>query len=185
MSPTKALQLARIILTRQELPASVFVPGTLLFVLLSKFRNIAMKPASAVALTIALLLSAPATASTAAKFGTAQEAKALLNRAVAAVKSNVVKALTMFNNGQNGFKDRDLYVLCANAKDGSITASPSSNGKSLNHFGPGQTVMQTAEEGKVSEITYFWPRPGTIKPLKKHTFYTKIGGQICGVGYWE
>jgi len=144
-----------------------------------------MKPASAVALTIALLLSAPTTASTAAKFGTAQEAKALLNRAVAAVKSNVVKALTMFNNGQNGFKDRDLYVLCANAKDGSITASPSSNGKSLNHFGPGQTVMQTAAEGKVSEITYFWPRPGTIKPLKKHTFYTKIGGQICGVGYWE
>ena len=127
--PSKALHLARIILTRQELPASVFVPGTLLFVLLSKFRNIAMKPASAVALTIAVLLSAPATASPAAKFGTAQEAKALLSRAVAAVKSNVVKALTMFNNGQNGFKDRDLYVLCANAKDGSITPHQAAMGR--------------------------------------------------------
>ena len=134
--PLESIPLSENYLTQQELPASVFVPGTLLFVLLSKFRNIAMKPASAVALTIAVLLSAPATASPAAKFGTAQEAKALLSRAVAAVKSNVVKALTMFNHGQNGFKDRDLYVLCANAKDGSITASPSSNGKSLNQLDP-------------------------------------------------
>ena len=45
--------------------------------------------------------------------------------------------------------------------------------------------MQTATEGKVREITYWWPRPGSIKPLKKHTFYTKVGDQICGVGYWE
>ena len=50
----------------------------------------------------------------------------------------------MFNNGESGFKDRDLYVLCANASDDTITASP-----------------------------------------MKHTFYTKIADQICGVGYWE
>ena len=35
------------------------------------------------------------------------------------------------------------------------------------------------------EITYWVARPGSIKPLKKHTFYTKVGDQICGVGYWE
>jgi hypothetical protein len=91
----------------------------------------------------------------------------------------------MFNNGQNGFKDRDLYVVCANTKDGTITASPSSNGKSLKDFAPGRKVMETATEGSVKEITYLWPRPGTIKPLMKHTFYTKVSDQICGVGYWE
>jgi hypothetical protein len=60
----------------------------------------------------------------AAKFGTAEEAKAMLERAVAAVKEDKVKALNMFNNGEGGFKDRDLYVWCANASDGIVTAQP-------------------------------------------------------------
>jgi hypothetical protein len=55
----------------------------------------------------------------------------------------------------------------------------------LNDFPPGKNVMKTATEGEVRETTYWWPRPGSIKPLKKHTFYTKVGDQICGVGYWE
>jgi len=46
-------------------------------------------------------------------------------------------------------------------------------------------MPQAATEGQVKEITYWWPRPGSIKPLKKHTFYTKVADQICGVGYWE
>jgi len=127
----------------------------------------------------------PAIPSQAADFGTAEEAKAMLARAVSAMKKDEGQALAMFNNGGSGFKDRDLYVLCANASDGTITASPHNNGSKLTAFPPGQKVMQTATEGKVREITYWWPRPGSIKPLKKHTFYTKVGAQICGVGYWE
>jgi hypothetical protein len=57
------------------------------------------------------------------QFGTAEEAKALLERAVAAVKEDKTKALDMFNNGEGGFKDRDLYVWCANASDGIVTAA--------------------------------------------------------------
>jgi hypothetical protein len=106
----------------------------------------------------------------AAEFGTAEEAKAMLDKAVSAVKSDEQKALAMFNKGQGGFKDRDLYVLCAKASDGTITASPSSNGKNLKDFAAGRRVMGTAAEGKVSEITYLWPRPGSITRLKKHTF---------------
>ena len=136
-------------------------------------------------ISTALILLWPAITSQAAEFGTAEEAKAMLARAVTAVKNDEPKALAMFNNGASGFKDRDLYVLCANASDGTITASPHNNGSKLTAFSPGQTVMQTATEEKVREITYWWPRPGSIKPLKKHTFYTKVGDQICGVGYWE
>jgi hypothetical protein len=55
----------------------------------------------------------------AADFGTAEEAKAMLERAVTAVKEDKAKALDMFNNGEGGFKDRDLYVWCANASDAS------------------------------------------------------------------
>jgi acetaldehyde dehydrogenase (acetylating) len=136
-------------------------------------------------ITTALILLWPAITPQAAEFGTAEEAKAMLSRAVTAVKNDKPKALAMFNTGASGFKDRDLYVLCANASDGTITASPHNNGSKLTAFSPGQKVMQTATEGKVREITYWWPRPGSIKPLKKHTFYTKVDDQICGVGYWE
>ena len=55
----------------------------------------------------------------AAEYGTADEARAMLERAVAAVKSDKAKALDMFNRGEDGFRDRDLYVFCANASDGS------------------------------------------------------------------
>jgi hypothetical protein len=133
----------------------------------------------------ALLLLWPSITTQAAEFGTAEEAKAMLARAVTAVRNDERKALAEFNNGASGFKDRDLYVLCANGSDGTITASPHNNGSKLTAFSSGQKVMQTATEGKVREITYWWPRPGSVKPLKKHTFYTKVGDQICGVGYWE
>jgi len=71
---------------------------------------------------ILVLFSASSVA--AADFGTAEEAKAMLERAVAAVKEDKAKALDMFQKGEGGFKDRDLYVFCANASDGIITAHP-------------------------------------------------------------
>ena len=81
----------------------------------------------------AVILVLSTTASVwAADFGTAEEAKAMLERAVAAVKEDKAKALDMFNNGEGGFKDRDLYVWCANASDGIVTAQPYMNrGKQL------------------------------------------------------
>jgi len=47
----------------------------------------------------------------------------MLNKAVAAVQEDKAKALDMFNKGEGGFKDRDLYVFCANASDGIVTAT--------------------------------------------------------------
>jgi hypothetical protein len=60
----------------------------------------------------------------AAQYGTAEEAKAMLGRAIAAVKQNEANALEHFNKGDGGFRDRDLCVLCANASDGIIAAHP-------------------------------------------------------------
>ena len=128
----------------------------------------------------------------AADFGTAQEAKAMLERAVAAVKEDKAKALDMFNKGEGGFKDRDLYVFCANASDGIITAQPYMNkGKQLRdiqgmHGGSlGETLMQNATEGTIKETTYWSPRHPTGELLEKTVFYTKAGDQICGVGYYK
>ena len=143
----------------------------------------------------ALILVLSTTASVwAADFGTAEEAKAMLERAVAAVKEDKAKALDMFNNGEGGFKDRDLYVWCANASDGIITAQPYMNrGKQLRdikgkHDAPfGETIMQNATEGTIKETTYWWPHSGTDKPgdLEKTALYTKVGDQICSVGYYK
>ena len=132
-----------------------------------------------------------ATSVPAAQFGTAEEAKAMLDRAVAAVQKDKANALDMYNKGEGGFKDRDLYVFCANASDGTITAHPALKGEHLQDikgkkgFPLGQEIMRTATEGKINEVTYWWPRPGSDEPLEKHTFFTKVGDQDCGVGYYK
>jgi hypothetical protein len=150
-------------------------------------RNLAFVVGYAVILVLSTAASVAA-----AEFGTADEAKAMLDRAVAAVKEDETKALDMFNKGQGGFKDRDLYVFCANASDDIVTAHPYGNkGKQLKEiFGKkdyplGQEIMEKATEGTIKEVTYWWPRPGSDKPLQKTAFYTKVGDQICGVGYYK
>ena len=55
------------------------------------------------------------------QFATADEAKALLEKAIAAVKEDKAKAFEMFATGESGFKPKDLYVWCANASDGILT----------------------------------------------------------------
>ena len=124
--------------------------------------------------------------------GTAAEAKAMLEKAVAAVKADKAKALAMFQNGEGGFKDRDLYAFCANAGDGAFTAHPTLVGKKLQDLADkagkvfGAEIMKVAAEGKVAEVSYMWPRPGAdTAPVEKVTFVTKAGDQICGVGYYK
>ncbi len=96
----------------------------------------------------------------------------------------------MFNKGEAGFKDRDLYVFCANASDGALTAHPTMKGERLQDitgkkgFPLGREMMQKAVKGTIKSVTYWWPRPGTNTPLAKTSFYTKVEDQICGVGYY-
>ena len=149
------------------------------------FRNVAF-----VAVYGAVLL-VTAASTQAAQYGTPEEAKAMLDKAVAAVKADKTKALDIFNKGESGFKDRDLYVFCANASDGILTAHPQLKGEQLKDirgkkgFPLGREIMRTSTEGKVNQVTYWWPRPGSDKPLEKHTSFTKVGDQICGVGYYK
>jgi hypothetical protein len=151
-------------------------------------RNLAFAIGPAAVLVLFLSTSRPAAQ---AQFGTEAEARAMLNRAVAAVKENKEKALETFNKGEGGFKDRDLYVFCANASDGTLTAHPHLKGEHLQDivgkkgFPLGKVIMETATEGKIDQVTYWWPRPGSDKPLEKHSFYTKVADQTCGVGYYK
>jgi cytochrome c len=60
---------------------------------------------------------------TAQQLGTEDEARTMLNRAIAALKSSEVAALSKFNDQNNKqFHDRDLYVFCFNMSDGKVTS---------------------------------------------------------------
>jgi hypothetical protein len=56
----------------------------------------------------------------------------------------------IFNRGEGGFKDRDLYVFCANASDSVQTAHPTGLGarlkdfKDVKGFAFGEEIMRTA-----------------------------------------
>jgi hypothetical protein len=131
--------------------------------------------------------------------GTADEAKAMLTKAVAAVKADKAKALDMFNKGEGGFKDRDLYVFCANTSDGKIVAVLSNpNAKQLigtdtrtlkdstgKAFGEELYAGEQKPEGQFTEVTYLFPRPGADPtPVKKVSLVTRVGDLGCGVGYY-
>lgn len=138
-------------------------------------------------LAAGLLLSGLSQAS---DFGSAAEARAMLEKAVAAVKADKAKALDQFAKGEGGFKDRDLYPFCG-GPDGHFTAHPTLTGKSLKDLRDksgkalGEALYQTAAEGKVGEVAYMWPRPGSTEPVQKLSYVTKVGDQVCAVGYYK
>src|SRR5271155_4652020 len=77
----------------------------------------------AAAATISLIALSPA--AFAQQYGTPDEAKAMLMKAVAAVKADEAEALDIFNKGEGGFRDRDLYVFCNTISDGKgVAPSP-------------------------------------------------------------
>ena len=126
------------------------------------------------------------------QFGTAAEARAMLDKAVAAVRADKNKALAAFNAGTDGFKDRDLYPFCADASTGTFTAHPSLRGTQVrdlkdaagNAFGE-QILRAGTAEGQVNEVSYSFPRPGTTAPAPKVSYVTKVADQVCAVGYYK
>jgi Single Cache domain 2 len=142
---------------------------------------------------LALLSSA----SSAQQSGTAAEAKAMFERAVAALKTEFkATALSEFNDKNNNkYHDRDLYVFCLNMSDGKITATANQAlmGTDIRTIKAkddsfGQRIYDamkgTPEEG-VATVDYNFPKPGTTEPLPKQSFVTRVGDQGCGVGYYK
>ena len=131
-------------------------------------------------------------ASAQAQSGTAAEAKAMLDKAVVAVKADKAKALAMFLKGEGGFKDRDLYPFCFNIADGiTVAAPPAVLGKDVRTLKDstgknfGAEIYSAAKDGPYTEVSYNFPRPGETTPVAKVSFVTKVGDLGCGVGYYK
>jgi hypothetical protein len=153
----------------------------------------------AVASAAVLTLSPTAFAQQPGQFGTADEAKAMLVKAIAAVKADKTKALDMFNKGEGGFLDRDLYPFCSNLSDGKTVAISNPNAKQLlgtdartltdptgKVFGMELYAAGQKSEGQITEVSYMFVRPGPdTKPAPKVSFVARAGDIYCGVGYYK
>ena len=144
------------------------------------------------------LLSVPllwnVTLASAQTTGNAAEAKALLEKAVAALKANEADALAKFPKPDGGFRDRDLYVYCFNTTNGRFTAhvnlalvgtdvrtfKDAKDGSPL-----GQKIFDSVKEGTFTTVAYNFPKPGGTEAVPKEAYVTKVGNQGCGVGYYK
>jgi hypothetical protein len=125
----------------------------------------------------------------------ATAAKAMLEKAAAAVKADKAKALDMFNKGEGGFfiKERDLFPFCFGIGDGQIVATQTKQalGKDVRTFKDktgkafGQELYD-AKEGQISEVNYQFARPGADQtPVPKVSFVTRVADLGCAVGYYK
>jgi cytochrome c len=126
------------------------------------------------------------------QLGTVDQARAMLDRAISALKSNEATALSEFNDPNNKqFHERDLYVFCYDISDGKITAyeSPALLNIDVRTLAlqddpigkRAYDAIENAPEGSIVTIDYKFPKPGTTEPVPKQTLETRIGNQACGV----
>jgi hypothetical protein len=128
------------------------------------------------------------------QFGTAEEARAMLDRAITALKADETGALRAFSDPKNKqFHDRDLFVSCFDTSNGKFTVFPGPGMVGIDvrtfKFGDdpiGQRAfdaIQGTPEGAVAAMDYDFPKSG--KPATKQSLETRIGKQGCGVAYYK
>ena len=145
----------------------------------------------------ALLLASASFANDDDNLRTADQAKAMLTKAVAAVKADKAKALDTFNKGEGGFQDGNLYVSCFNISDGKLIATGSASLKK--RLGDDARAFKDADgnplkfdvvaqkpEGEITVMDIKLQKPigDDKKPEPKEIFATKVNDLICGVGYY-
>jgi hypothetical protein len=123
------------------------------------------------------------------------EAQAMLSKAVAAVKANQSQAIEMFNAGQGGFLEGDLFPFCFRLSDGKTVATQlkqrlgddvrTAKGPTGKAFGQELYAAAQKPEGEITEVSYVITRPGSDLPVEKVSFITRVGDLGCGVGYYK
>jgi signal transduction histidine kinase len=127
-------------------------------------------------------------------------AQAMLAKAVAAVKADKAKALDMFNKGEGGFLQGDLYPFCFNAGNGVIVAEGNPTARRLlgtdvraltdptgNVYGQKLYAAAQKPEGQITSVSYEFQKTGgnNTVPVPKESFVTRVDDLGCGVGYYR
>ena len=146
------------------------------------------------ALVLAFAL-APSLGAVAAEHGTAQEAKAMVERACAYLRAvGPEKAFAAFMDPANkDFHDRDLYVF-VRSMDGNTVAhgvnkamightsleSKDADGKLYN-----KEIMETAISKGSGWVDYRWPDPVDRKIEQKSSYVQKESNYVIGAGFYK
>ncbi len=136
---------------------------------------------------------APAVAALAGDRGTADEAKALADRAVAYMKDvGPEKAFAAFDDPKGQFVDRDLYVF-VRSMDGNTVA----HGANMGMIGHTNLSLRDAD-GKLYNkemidlasskgsgwVDYRWVNPVDKKIEPKSSYIERAGDYVVGVGFY-
>jgi hypothetical protein len=110
------------------------------------------------------MLAGSAASSAEPQLASAADGKAMLERAIAALKANETAALKAFNDEKN----KELKI-------------PPNDPVGQRAY----DAVAKAPEGEFVTFTYDFPKPGTKATALKETLETRVGKQACGVSYFK
>jgi len=147
-----------------------------------------------IAVTIAAAAALLATGVYAGEMASTAEAKAMSERAQAAVNSmGRDQAFAAFADPKGGFQAKDLYVFCMDL-DGVMlmhAVKPQLNGKNLKSFNKYgdelfEDMIEVAAESGRGWVDYKWPYPGSDEIREKSSYVMmNSAGFFCGVGAYK
>lgn len=130
----------------------------------------------------------------AADMATPDEAKALSQKAQAAVNDmGSEKAFAVFGKADGGFQDKDLYVFCMDLEGTMLSHAKKPNlvGKNLldfNKYGDElfKDMIAVAKDSGEGWVDYKWPYPGSEEVKDKASYIlTNNEKFFCGVGAYK
>ena len=144
-------------------------------------------------LVTSLLLGSLSTA-WAAETGSADEAIALVKKAIASMKTNgPEKTFADINNPKGPYVDRDLYIFVSEIGANTMAhgANPRMVGKSMGELKDADGKFFVREFLKVAEakgsgwVDYKWTHPTTKELVQKSTYVEKYDKYLFGCGIYK
>ncbi len=145
---------------------------------------------------LALLLGNGGVCTAAEGTGSAKEAKAMVQRAVAYLKTNGPGvAFPAFSDPKGKFVDRDLYIWVADANDNMQCVAHGVGaqliGRDLMEFKDSdgkpfiREIHQLAKRKNSGWVDYKWFRPATQRIEQKSVYFEKVDHYIVACGYYK
>lgn len=144
-----------------------------------------------VAVLSSLFLILPACA---ADHGTAQEAEAMVKKAISYMKTKGAEAAyPEFNNPKGSFSDRDLYIFVLDLSGKTLAhgSNPKLIGKNISTLRDVdnkafiEEMLAVAKSKGQGWVDYKWPHPTTKAIEAKSTYFEKSGDVVVGCGIYK
>ena len=126
--------------------------------------------------------------------GSAAEAKALLDKAVAYYKADgQPKAFAAFNDAKGAFVNKDLYIfaldmngkILAHGANASLIGRDMMGAKDADGKLFMKEMVGVANDKGKGSIDYKWENPKTKKVEAKSSYVEKVDGVVLGCGYYK